>query len=90
MGHPGEKQKYFRRESTTTTTSACKGLLLVLPHDVTVVDALAEVFVGRVVREPFELVLDRLGQVRVLHHRILGFFVCEVGIKVGNVEYRFL
>ena len=60
------------------------------PHNVTVIDALAEVFIGGVVRKPFELVLDRLRQVRVLHHRILGFFVCEIGIKVGHVEYRFL
>ena len=31
-----------------------------LPHDVTIVDALTEVFVGGVVRKTFELVLDRL------------------------------
>lgn len=57
------------------------------PHDVTIVDALAEMFVGRVVRKAFELVLDCLRQVGVLYHRILGFFVCEIGIKVGHVEY---
>ena len=78
-------------ESATTTTSARKRPLLVgSPHDVTIADTLAEVLVCRVVRKPSESVLDRLRQVGVLHHRILGFFVCKVGIKVGNIEHRFL
>lgn len=60
------------------------------PHDVTIVDALTEVFVGWVVRKASELILDCLGQVGIFHYRILGFLVCKVGIKVGNVEDGFL
>jgi hypothetical protein len=88
----------MQNKSAATTTSAggAKDLLPVRDHasgsshDVTVVDALAEVFVRWVVGEPPELILDCLRQVRVLHHRILGLLVRKVGIKVGDVEDRFL
>lgn len=61
-----------------------------LSHNSRIANALTEVLVCRVVREPTELVLDSLGQRRVRDDRILRLLVREVRIEVGHVKYGFL
>ena len=46
--------------------------------------------IRRVIGESLELILNRLTEMRVLHHRVLRGLVGEIGIKVGNVKNRFL
>jgi len=52
--------------------------------------ALAQVLVGRVIGEPSELVLNGLGEVRVLDDGVLSHLACELRIEVCNVQHRFL
>lgn len=52
--------------------------------------ALAQVLVGRVIGEPSELVLNGLGEVRVLDDGVLSHLARELRIEVGNVQHRFL
>lgn len=59
-------------------------------HVVGVVDTLAQVFVGRVVSEPSELVLHSLGKCGIGDDRVLSLLIREIGIKVGDVQNRFL
>jgi len=59
-------------------------------HGTIVVDALAQVLVGRVVSEPSELVLNGLGEVRVLDDGVLSHLARKFRIKVCNIQHRFL
>ena len=61
-----------------------------LSHGAVVVDTLAQVFVGRVIGEPSEFVLDCLGKVRVLDDRILCHLAREFRVEVGDVQHGFL
>ena len=61
-----------------------------LTHNARVVDALAEVLISGVVCEPAELVLDGLGQRRLVDVRVLRLLARELGVEVGRVQYRFL
>jgi len=51
---------------------------------------LAQMLVGRVISEPSELVLNGLGEVRVLDDGVLSHLARELRIEVGNVQHRFL
>lgn len=62
----------------------------VLSHGTIGADTLAQVLVCRVIGEPSEFVLNRLGEVRVLDDRVLRHLAREFRIEVGNVQYRFL
>lgn len=55
-----------------------------------IADTFAEVFVGRVVCEPSELILNSLRKGRISDDRVLRLFVSKIGIKVSNVQHRFL
>jgi len=55
-----------------------------------VVDALAEVLVGGIVRESLKLLLHGGRQSRVLDDRVLGILVREVGVEISHVKYGFL
>jgi hypothetical protein len=59
-------------------------------HGTIVVDTLAQVLVGRVIGEPSELVLNGLGEVRVLDDGVLSHLAREFRIEVGNVQHGFL
>jgi len=59
-------------------------------HDTGTSDTFAEMFICRVVCEASELVLYSLRQCRVGNDGILSLFTCEISIKVGNIEDRFL
>ena len=61
-----------------------------LTHNARVVDALAEVLISGVVCEPAELVLDGLGQRRLVDVRVLCLLPSELGVKVGRVQHGFL
>jgi len=54
------------------------------------IDTLAQVFVGRVIGEPSEFVLDGLGEVRVLNDGVLSHLAREFRVEVGNVQHGFL
>ena len=47
-------------------------------------------FVRWIVCESTELILDCFRQCGIGNYRILSFFIGKVGIKVGNIEDRFL
>jgi hypothetical protein len=47
-------------------------------------------FVRRVIREPFKLVLYRLAEMRILYDGVLCFFVGKIWVKVRHVKYGFL
>lgn len=61
-----------------------------LAHGIGIADALAEMLVCRVIREPSELVLDGLRKRRICDNGILGFLVREVRIKIGHIQNGFL
>lgn len=54
-------------------------------HGSIMVDALAQVLVGRVISEPSELVLNSLGEMRILDDGVLSHLAREFRIEVGNV-----
>jgi len=53
-------------------------------------DALAQMLVRRVIREPFELVLHRLAEMRIFYDGVLRFFIGKIWVEVRHVQYRFL
>ena len=59
-------------------------------QDSGITNALAEVFIRRIVGEATELVLHRLGKCGVGDDRVLCFFVCEIRVKVSDVKDGFL
>ena len=59
-------------------------------HRAVIRDALAQVLVRGVIREPAELVLHGLRQARVLHDRVLRGLARELLVEVRDVEHGFL
>jgi hypothetical protein len=66
------------------------GIFLLLRNRSITNATLTKMLARRVVRKPPKLVLDRLGQMRGLHDRILSLLVREIGVKVRHVENGFL
>lgn len=61
-----------------------------LTHCVSIVDALAEVLIGGIIRESLKLLLHGRRKSRVLNNRVLRVFVSEVRVEISHVEYGFL
>ena len=59
-------------------------------HGTAVTYTFTQMLIRRVVGESFKLVLNRLTEMRVLHDRVLGGLIGEIGIKVSNIKNRFL
>jgi hypothetical protein len=57
---------------------------------VSIVDALAEVLIGGIVRESLKLLLYGRRKSRVLDNGILRVLVSEVRVEISHVEYGFL
>jgi hypothetical protein len=53
-------------------------------------NALAQMLVRRVIREPFKLVLHRLAEVRIFYNGILRFFISKIWVEICYVQYGFL
>lgn len=61
-----------------------------LTHCVSIVDTLAEVLIGGIVREPLELLLYSRRKSRILNNGVLRVFISEVRVEISHVEYGFL
>jgi len=59
-------------------------------HGTGIADTLTQVLVRRVISEPPELVLDGFGERGIGNDRVLRFLVCEVRVKIGYIQNRFL
>jgi len=53
-------------------------------------DALAQMLVRRVIREPLELVLHRLAEMGIFYNGILRFFIGKIWVEIRYVQYGFL
>ena len=51
--------------------------MVFLTHGSIAAGTFAQVFVGRVISEPSEFVLDGLGEMRIFDYRILSHLACE-------------
>lgn len=63
---------------------------IVLTHDARIADALAQILVPRVIREPAELILYRFRQWCIVDVRILRLLPGELGIEVGRIQHGLL
>jgi hypothetical protein len=59
-------------------------------HGIGIANALTQMLIRRIIREPSELVLDSFRERRIGNDGVLRFLVRKVGVEIGHIQNGFL